>query len=143
MQWIRIIFIDLYVNDTLLKLGKKCPSIALKAFNDMIKMFRIKFHDMKLPGRSLGINQNVLLEKNFFKLSRKNDFENFESTPEKYTLGMIFKDAPSTLDSKFTTWKIVCLLFLWSFIGMSFEYCHEIEKIYRQFDVRRQFRYVF
>lgn len=69
----------------------------------MIKMFRIKFHDMKLPGRSLGINQNVLLEKNFFKLSRKNGFENFESTPEKYTLGMIFKDAPSTLDSKFTT----------------------------------------
>ena len=49
-------------------------------------MFRIKFHGMKLPGRSLGINQNVLLEKNFFKLSRKNGFENFESTPEKYTL---------------------------------------------------------
>lgn len=69
----------------------------------MIKMFRIKFHGMKLPGRSLGIDQNVLLEKNFFKLSRKNGFENFESTPEKYTLGMIFKDAPSTLDSKFTT----------------------------------------
>lgn len=92
---------------------------------------------MKLPGRSLGINQNVLLEKNCFKLSRKNGFENFESTPENYTLGMIFKDAPSTLDSKFTILKIVCLLFHWSLIGMSFEYCHEIKKIYRQF------RYVF
>lgn len=100
-------------------------------------MFRIKFHGMKLPGRSLGINQNVLLGKSCFKLSRKNGFENLESTPENYTHGIIFKDAPSTLDSKFTTLKIVYLLLHWSLIGMSFEYCHEIKKIYRQF------RYVF
>ena len=48
------------------------PSFALKAFNDTLKISRLKFHGMKLPGRSLDVSQNALLKKNFLKLSQKN-----------------------------------------------------------------------